>query len=227
MTALKQVTATTAGNGKELTVFFFVDIRELIFEELVTLRFVGEVGLAGGGGVVVGGAEGFEDTAGVVASAHGHAAGAGDLKNVEAGLTEDLEEAFDFAGGAGHLEHDGLGGEVDDAGAEDVGELEDLGSGVLGLGVLGRGFGAGGDLDEAELADDGFGAADLVDVLGDFEFVERGSDAVGGMLGGLADDGHAGGVGAFGFADGEGDDVDVEAAEEGGDAGEDAGLVLD
>ena len=85
--------------------------------------------------------------------------------------------------------------------------------------------GAGGDLDEAELADDGFGAADLVDVDGDFEFVERGLDAMGGGLWCLADDGHAGGVGALGFADRQGDDVDVKAAEERGDSGEDAGFV--
>ena len=91
---------------------------------------------------------------------------------------------------AGHLEHDGLGGEVDDAGAEDVGELEDLRARVLAV----RGVGAGGDLDEAELADDGIGAADLVDVDGDLELVERGADAVGGVVGRLADDGHAGDV---------------------------------
>ena len=47
------------------------------------------------------------------------------------------------------------------------------------------------------------------------------------FLGGVGDDGHAGGIGALGLAYREGDDVDVEAAEEGGDAGEDAGLVLD
>src|ERR1039458_1470188 len=55
---------------------------------------------------------------------------------------------------------------------------------------------------------------------------ERGRDGVGGGLGRLADDGHARGVGALGLAYGEGDDVDVEAAEERGDAGEDAGFVL-
>jgi len=86
--------------------------------------------------------------------------------------------------------------------------------------------GPGGDLDEAELADDGFGAADLVDVDGDFELVERGSDAVGGGLGGLADDGHARGVWLLALADGERDDVDAETAKERGDTGEDAGLVL-
>ncbi len=38
--------------------------------------------------------------------------------------------------------------------------------------------GAGGDLDEAELADDSLGAADFVYVDGDFQFVEGGLDAV-------------------------------------------------
>ena len=132
-----------------------------------------------------------------MAAAHGHTAGAGDFEDGVAGLGDDLDEAFDLGGAAGHLEHDGLGGEVDDAGAEDVGELEDLRAGVLAEGVRG----AGGDLDEAELADDGFAAAYFVDLDGDLELVERGADAVGGVLGSFADDGHAGDVGALGFAD--------------------------
>src|SRR5207253_10119841 len=68
--------------------------------------------------------------------------------------------------------------------------------------------------------------ADLVHVDGDLELVERGADTVRGGVGRLADDGHARGVSALGFADGERDDVDVEPAEEGRHAGEDAGLVL-
>ncbi len=116
----------------------------------------------------------FEDARGVVAAAHGHAAGARDLEDLVAGFAEDLEEAFDFGGGAGHLQHDGLGCEVDDAGAEDGGELEDLRARVDAVRLVG----AGGDLDEAELADDGFGAVDLVDVDGGFELVERCADAI-------------------------------------------------
>jgi hypothetical protein len=158
----------------------------------------------------------------VLAAAHGHAAGAGDLEDGVAGFAEDLEEAFDLGGAAGHLEHDGLGGEIDDAGAEDGGELEDLGAGVEAVG----GIGAGGDLDEAELADDGFAAGELVDVAGDLELVEGGADAVGGVLGCVADDGHAGDALALGLAYGEGDDVDVETAEEGCDPGEDSGFVV-
>jgi hypothetical protein len=184
-------------------------IRQLLVVELAGNEADGEVGGDLGFGFAVG-AEGFEDAAGVVAAAHGHAAGAGDLEDGVAALGDDLNEAFDFGGAAGHFEHDGFGGEVDDAGSEDVGELEDLRTGVLAEGV---GW-AGGDLDEAELADDGFAAADFVDVDGDLEFVEGGSDAMGGVLGCLADDGHAGDVGALGLADGQGDDVDAETAEE-------------
>ena len=71
-----------------------------------------------------------------------------------------------------------------------------------------------------------FAAAYLVDVDGDLELVERGANAVGGMLRRLADDGHARGVGALGLADRQRDDVDVEAAKERGDAGENAGFVF-
>ena len=74
--------------------------------------------------------------------------------------------------------------------------------------------------------DDGFGAVDLVDFDGGLELVERGADAVRGVLMGLADDGHARGLWALGFADGQRDDVDVQPAEERGDARERAGLVL-
>ena len=198
-----------------------VNVGELGGQDFAGVGFFGEGGLVGVGGI--GCAERFHDTAGVVASAHGHAAGAGDLEDGVAALGDDLDEAFDLGGAAGELEHDGLGGEVDDAGLEDSGELEDLRARVLAEGMRG----ACADLEEAELADDGIGAADLVDVDGDLELVERGADAVGGVVGRLADDGHAGDVGALGLAYGERDDVDVETAEERGDSREDAGFVLD
>src|SRR5216683_1306184 len=128
---------------------FLVDVCELVGDDLFGLE-LGEVGACGFDWTV--GAEGFEDAAGVVASAHGHAAGAGDLEDGVVALAEDLDEAFDLAGAAGHLE------------------------------------------------DDGFAAADLVYVYGDLQFVEARADTVGGVLGRLADDGHAGGVGALGLA---------------------------
>ncbi len=82
-------------------------------------------------------------------------------------------------------------------------------------------------LEEAELADDSIGAADLVDVDSDLELIERRADTVGRVVGRLADDGHAGDVGSLTLAYGERDDVDVESAEERGDSREDAGFVLD
>src|ERR1700733_8007037 len=195
----------SAMSDSRLLLFFF-EAGEFVGDDFG----FGEFGARGQLGAAAGGAEGFENAAGVDAATHGHAAGAGDLEQGVAGLAQDLDEAFDLAGGGGHLQHDGFGGEVDDPGAEYVGELEDVGAGVEAVGFIG----AGGDLDEAELADDAFAAADLVDVDGDFEFVERGADAVGGSIGGLADDGHARGVGALRLAYGERNDVDVETAEE-------------
>ncbi len=50
---------------------------------------------------------------------------------------------------------------------------------------------------------------------------------MGGVVRRLADDSHAGDVGALGLAYGERDDVDVETAEERGDSRKDAGFVLD
>ena len=44
---------------------------------------------------------------------------------------------------------------------------------------------------------------------------------------GVGDDGHARDAGLLGVADGERDDVDVQPAEERGDAREDAGFVFD
>jgi len=172
--------------------------------------------------ITIGGPQGFEDAAGVFASAHGHPASPGDLEDGVVGLAENLDQAFDLGRAASHLEHDGLRREIDDAGAEHVGKLENLGARVEPVRLVGT----GGDLDETELADNALAAADLVDVDGDFELVERGSDAVRGGVGRLADDGHAGGIGALGLAYGERDDVDVEAAEERGDSREDAGFVL-
>src|SRR5215471_14422519 len=123
----------------------------IVFGELVGQVFVWlGVMRVGGGLLAVRRAEGFEDAAGVVAATHGHAAGARDFEDLELRLAENLEETFYLRGGAGHLEHDGLGGEVDDAGAEDIGELKDLRARVLAVRVIG----AGRDLDEAELADD-------------------------------------------------------------------------
>src|SRR5260370_781732 len=207
MTPIQKRMATADGHGIPRTkcrwlFLFFVDVCELVGDDLFGLE-LGEVGACGFDWAVC--AEGFEDAAGVVAAPHGHAAGAGDLEDGVVALAEDLDEAFDLAGAAGHLEHDGLGGEVDDAGAEDVAKLEDLGAGGEAVGLVG----AGGDLDEAELADDGFATAYLVYIYGDLEVVQARANAVRGVLGRLADDGHARGVGAFGRAHGERAEFDV------------------
>ncbi len=172
-------------------------------------------------GALAGVAERVQHAAGVVAAAHGHAAGAGYLQYLVSALGKHLDEAFDLAGRAGELEHGGFRGDIDDAGLEYLGEVEEVGALLVS-----RWLGAGGDLDERELADDGGVALDLVHIARDLELVERGLDAGGGVLRRLGDDGHARDVVALAMAHGERDDVDVETAEERSDAGEHAGLVF-
>src|SRR6185503_4989258 len=79
---------------------FFVDFGELVGNDF------GDGEVVGGAGFLVGGvrrAQGFEDAAGVLAAAHGHAAGAGDLEDDVVGLAEDLNQPLDFAGRPSHL----------------------------------------------------------------------------------------------------------------------------
>ena len=115
----------------------------------------------GGAPVVLGaGAQSFEYARGVLAAAHGHASGTRDFEDGVSGFAQHLDETFDLAGAAGHFQHDGFGGEIHHARAEDRSELKDLAARVQPM----RRVGTGRDLDEAELADHGFGAVDLVDI---------------------------------------------------------------
>ncbi len=72
----------------------------------------------------------------------------------------------------------------------------------------------GGYLDEAEFANDSLTAAQLVDIAGDLELIERGANTVSGVFWRLANDGHAGDALAFALANRERDDVDVETTEQ-------------
>src|ERR1700721_513296 len=145
----------------------FADVSELGGEDVVGTKFFREDGLFGV--IRIGGAEGFEDAAGVVAAAHGHAACTGDFEDGVAALGDDLDKAFDIGGAAGHLEHDGFGRKVDDASAEGGGKLEELRPRVLAKRVRGTSS----NLDEAEPANDGLAAANLVAVARDPHFVKH------------------------------------------------------
>ncbi len=98
--------------------------------------------------------------------------------------------------------------EVDDAGAKDLDQIEDLRA------VAGR----GGHLDERQLAGDGRIFGDVVHIDYVLQFIQAGSDAVTGLGGRFADEGQAGQAGALAAAHGERVDVDVEAAKERRDA---------
>ncbi len=151
-----------------------------------------------------------------MAAAHGHFAAAADFEDAALVFAEHLDEAFDLAFDAGHLDHQRLGGEVDDAGAEDFDQVEDLRA------VVRR----GGDFDQRQLARDGGVLGDVVDIDDVFKFEEAGADAVAGFGGGLADQRQPREAGTLAAADGERVDVDVQAAEERCDAREHAGQVF-
>ena len=88
----------------EVLAFEFVGEFVVLGESVGVEVFGGKVEEVGAFGAVGGfSAEGFEDSAGVVASAHGHAAGAGDFEDGVGTFAEDLQEAFDFGGAAGHF----------------------------------------------------------------------------------------------------------------------------
>ena len=150
------------------------------------------------------GAHGFQDAAGVVAAAHGHFAAAADFQDAAFVFAEHLDEAFDLAFDAGHLDHQRLRSEVDDAGAKDLDQVEDLRA------VARR----GGHLDERQLARDGGRLGNVVHIDYIFKLEQAGADAMAGLGGGLADQRETREAGPLAAADGERVDVDVQAAEE-------------
>src|SRR5450631_2796284 len=72
------------------------------------------------------GTHGLENAGGVASTAHGHFAAPADFKDTAIVFAQDFNEALDLAFDAGHLDHQRFGSEIDDAGAEDFDEVEDL-----------------------------------------------------------------------------------------------------
>ena len=108
-----------------------------------------------------------------MAAAHGHFAAAADLEDSAFVFAEHFDQAFDLAFDAGHFDHQRLGSEIDDAGAEDLNEVEDLRA------IARR----GGHLDEREFAGDVGRLGDVVDVDDVFELEEAGANAMAGFGG--------------------------------------------
>jgi hypothetical protein len=151
------------------------------------------------------------------AAGKGDGAGAGGLE--DAVRADEVEEGADLVLVARELDDEGVVGDVDDLGAEEGGDLEDLGAGLL----------VALHLAEDELA------GDVVDLLAgevvdgdDVDQLIEGLDAAveGGVVG---DDGRGDArVGRIvGRADVEGLDVETAAGQHAGDASQDAELVFD
>ena len=106
-----------------------------------------------------------------MAAAHGHLAAPADFEDAAFIFAKHLDESFDLAFDPGHLDHQRLGGEVNDAGAEDFNQVEDLRT------VAQR----GGNLDERKFAGNVWGLRDVVDVDDVFKLVQAGADAMTGL----------------------------------------------
>ena len=59
----------------------------------------------------------FQNARGMLASPHYHASGTRNLEDGVIAFAENLDEAFDFCGDPGDLEHERFGREIDDSGA--------------------------------------------------------------------------------------------------------------
>src|ERR1039457_3150676 len=112
------------------------------------------------------GVHGPEHAAGVLAAAHGHFAAAADFENATFVFAENFDKAFDLAFDAGHLDHERLRGEVDDAGAKDFDQIE------YSRTTTGRGR----HLDERKFACDRRRLGDVVHVDNIFKFKQAGAD---------------------------------------------------
>ena len=178
-------------------------------------RVVGRIEPAGG--VAAGHRDGAQralaDRAG--AAADGDHAGLHELADAE-GL-HDLEEVGELVGVAGDLDGHRVGRDVDDAGLEQLDDVEHLAAGVD----------VGPHLDQQQLAVDRGGAVELDDLDHLDQLVQLLGDLLERRVLDVDHDRHPGDLGVLGRADRQGVDVEAAAAEQAGDAGQDAGLVLD
>ena len=150
------------------------------------------------------------------AAADGDHAGLDELADAE--RLDDPEEVGELVGVAGDLDRDGVGGDVDDLGAEQAGRRRAPGPGSSASALT---------LTSSELAVDRGGAVELDDLDHLDQLVELLGDLLERRLLDVDHDRHPRDVGVLGRADRQGVDVEAAPAEEPGDAGQDAGLVLD
>src|SRR3954454_8042657 len=147
--------------------------------------------------------------------AQGHGPGLRHL--LDAQRSEDGQQRLQLLGGAGRLEGHGVGVDVDDPGAEELGGLEDLGA--LGHGRT--------HLHQQQFALHGGSRVELDDLDDLDQLVQLLGDLLQRLGLRVDDDRHPREVGVLRGADGEGLDVEPAPAEQRRDAGQDTGLVLD
>src|SRR5690606_37978823 len=126
------------------------------------------------------------------------------------------EEVLELRGVAGHLDRDGLGGDVDDLRLEELDGVEHLAAGLV----------VSPDLDHQQLATHRCGPVELDDLDDLDQLVELLGDLLERQALNLDDDGHARDVGLLGGTDGQAVDVEPATAEQRRDPGQDPRVVL-
>ena len=152
--------------------------------------------------------------AAVDAADHGDSAGADQLDDAE--RPHQVDEGFDLFFLAGDFDHDFVGRDVDDAAAEDFGQLADFGP-LAGLHL---------DLDQHQVAFDVVARADVVDAHDGDDLFELLADLFEHAVVADDDERHPREPRVFGFADGEAIDVVAARGEHAGHVGQHAGDVL-
>src|ERR1700722_2218202 len=172
--------------------------------------------------VAVDGTERLQHATGVVATPHRHPPRTRDLENRIARLRDDLNKPFNLRRATGHLEHDGLGSEVDNAGAKNSSQLKDLRPGVLPkrMGWPGR------DLDQTKLANNSLAATHLIDIDSNLQLIKRSANAMRRMVRRLANNRHTRDLSPLGLPYSERNNVDVEPPKKRRNPRKNAGLIL-
>ena len=216
-----------AGQGVEVGVIFVVDVWHLrYFTFLIGLGCGFRVGLRYLVGADFVGFVDFEVVAVVVqdqviadpalgfAAHHSHPAGTHQFEDAE--RLEEVEEGVDFVAAAGYFDDHRHCAHIHDFAAEGVNHLEDFAAGFRGD------F----DFDEGQFPGDHFLAGDVGDFHHLDEFVQLLGALVDVVLVALDIEGHPGQALLLAVADSQAGNVEAAAAEQGGDAGQDAGFVL-
>ena len=151
-----------------------------------------------------------------MAAPHGHLPTTANFENRTVALAQHFDQALDLAFDAGHLHHQRLRSEIDNAGAKDLGEFEDLRAVFL----------RGRYLNKSKLARDCWRLGNVVDINDILQLEQAGANAVACFCRSFTDQRETRKSRPLAAADGQRMDVDVQAAKQRSHARQHAGQVF-